>query len=167
MSESVASDLEDRETILVLNGPNLNLLGMREPGHYGSTTLPEIVDGLRDLAATLAPGLHVEHLQSNHEGALVDAIQQVGPSAIGIVINPGALTHTSIALRDAFSAVRTPTVEVHISNIHAREEFRHHSYIAPVVIGQIAGLGPEGYRLALRFLIERHLANKHTRKETR
>ena len=161
MVAALGEDNRDRETILVLNGPNLNLLGMREPGHYGSTTLPDIIGGLRDLAESLSPGLHVEHLQSNHEGALVDAIQQWGPTVIGIVINPGALTHTSIALRDAFSAVKTPTVEVHISNIHAREEFRHHSYIAPVVIGQIAGLGPEGYRLALRFLVERHLAQEH------
>jgi len=161
MTDTVASGTGERETILVLNGPNLNLLGMREPGHYGSTTLPDIINGLRNLANTLLPGLQVEHLQSNYEGALVDAIQQWGPTAIGIVINPGALTHTSIALRDAFSAVKTPTVEVHISNIHAREAFRHHSYIAPVVIGQIAGLGPEGYRLALRFLIERHLAQEH------
>jgi 3-dehydroquinate dehydratase-2 len=160
MADTAAPDTGDRGTILVLNGPNLNLLGMREPGHYGSTTLPDIINGLRDLAESLSPGLHLEHLQSNYEGALVDAIQQMGPSAIGIVINPGALTHTSIALRDAFSAVGTPTVEVHISNIHAREAFRHHSYIAPVVIGQIAGLGPDGYRLALRFLIERHLAKK-------
>lgn len=163
MVEVVEGGTRDRTTILVLNGPNLNLLGMREPGHYGSTTLPEIVNGLRDLADSLSPGLHLEHLQSNHEGVLVDAVQQIGPTAIGIVINPGALTHTSIALRDAFSAVGTPTVEVHISNIHARESFRHHSYIAPVVIGQIAGLGPEGYRLALRFLIERHLAKKEQR----
>jgi 3-dehydroquinate dehydratase-2 len=160
MAETLGAEDEHRETILVLNGPNLNMLGRREPGHYGSTTLSEIIDGLRDLAESLSPGLHLEHLQSNYEGALVDAIQQIGPTAIGIVINPGALTHTSIALRDAFSAVRTPTIEVHISNIHAREEFRHHSYIAPVVVGQIAGLGPEGYRLALRFLIERHLAKK-------
>lgn len=142
--------------ILVLNGPNLNLLGTREPTHYGSTTLAEIVSGLEELAKTVWPALEIDHVQSNHEGDLVDAIQERGPSAIGIVINPGALTHYSIALRDALSAVGTPTIEVHISNIHAREEFRHRSVIAPVVVGQIAGLGPNGYQLALRHLVERH-----------
>jgi 3-dehydroquinate dehydratase-2 len=142
--------------VLVLNGPNLNLLGSREPEQYGRTTLAEIVDGLRAEASDFSPLLAIEHLQSNHEGALVDAIQQRGPGALGIIINPGALTHYSIALRDALAAVGVPTVEVHISNIHAREEFRHRSIIAPVVIGQIAGLGPTGYSLALRFLAERN-----------
>jgi 3-dehydroquinate dehydratase II len=143
--------------VLVLNGPNLNLLGSREPTHYGQRTLPEVVEGLKATAKTLEPSLEVVHFQSNHEGELVDIIQQHGPEAIGIIINPGALTHYSIALRDALSAIGTPTVEVHISNIHAREEFRHRSVIAPVVIGQIAGLGPNGYELALRFLVDRRL----------
>jgi 3-dehydroquinate dehydratase-2 len=143
--------------VLVLNGPNLNLLGSREPTHYGQRTLPEVVEGLKATAKTLEPSLEVVHFQSNHEGELVDVIQQHGPEAIGIIINPGALTHYSIALRDALSAIGTPTVEVHISNIHAREEFRHRSVIAPVVIGQIAGLGPNGYELALRFLVDRRL----------
>jgi len=146
--------------LLVLNGPNLNLLGTREPGVYGRVTLPEIAESIHDLLAGIAPGVDLRFEQSNHEGALVDLIQEAGPGAVGIVINPGALTHYSIALRDALSAVGAPTVEVHLSNIHAREEFRHHSVIAPVVIGQIAGLGPSGYLLATRFLIDRHLQLK-------
>ena len=141
--------------VLVLNGPNLNLLGTREPGVYGNTTLSEIVADLETVAGATDPPLHIEHVQSNHEGILVDAIQTLGPSAVGLVINPGALTHYSIALRDALAAVGTPTIEVHLSNIHAREEFRHHSVVAPVVVGQIAGLGPDGYRLALLHLIAR------------
>jgi len=141
--------------VLVLNGPNLNLLGSREPAHYGSTTLSDIVEELRGLATRFDPPVQIDHLQTNHEGALVDAIQQRGPDAIGIIINPGAWTHYSIAIRDALSAVATPTIEVHISNIHAREEFRHRSVIAPVVIGQIAGLGARGYHLALHFLVDR------------
>ncbi len=141
--------------VLVLNGPNLNLLGSREPAHYGSTTLSDIVEELRDRATRFDPPVQIDHLQSNHEGDLVDAIQQRGPDAIGIIINPGAWTHYSIAIRDALSAIATPAIEVHISNIHAREEFRHRSVIAPVVIGQIAGLGPPGYGLALHFLVGR------------
>ena len=141
--------------VLVLNGPNLNLVGTREPGVYGSTTLAEIVAELQSLAGGADPPLRIEHVQSNHEGELVDAIQTLGPKAAAIVINPAALTHYSIALRDALAAVGTPTIEVHLSNIHAREEFRHHSVVAPVVLGQIAGLGPDGYRLALLHLIAR------------
>jgi 3-dehydroquinate dehydratase-2 len=144
-----------RAYVLVLNGPNLNLLGTREPGVYGNTTLAEIVADLETLAGATDPPLLIKHLQSNHEGEIVDAIQTLGPSAVGIIINPGALTHYSIALRDALVAVGTPAIEVHLSNIHAREEFRHHSVVAPVVLGQIAGLGPDGYRLALRHLIAR------------
>jgi len=144
-----------RDYVLVLNGPNLNLLGTREPGVYGSTTLSEIVADVETMASAANPPLRIEHVQSNHEGVLVDAIQTLGPSAAGIIINPAALTHYSIALRDALAAVGTPTIEVHLSNIHAREEFRHHSVVAPVVLGQIVGLGPDGYRLALRHLIAR------------
>ena len=140
--------------VLVLNGPNLNLLGTREPDHYGRTTLADIVMSLEADAARATPSVTIRHLQSNHEGVLVDAIQEHGPGAIGLIINPGALTHYSIALRDAISGVGVPTVEVHISNIHQREEFRHHSFIAPVAKGQIAGLGAIGYRLALAYFLE-------------
>jgi 3-dehydroquinate dehydratase II len=144
-----------RDYVLVLNGPNLNLLGSREPGVYGSTTLAEIVADLETVTDGADASLRIEHVQSNHEGTLVDTIQTLGPSAVGIIINPGALTHYSIALRDALAAVGTPAIEVHLSNIHAREEFRHHSVVAPVVLGQIAGFGPDGYRLALLHLIAR------------
>jgi 3-dehydroquinate dehydratase-2 len=144
-----------RDYVLVLNGPNLNLLGTREPGVYGSATLSQIVAEMETVTDRADPPLRIEHVQSNHEGVLVDAIQTLGPSAVGIIINPAALTHYSIALRDALAAVGTPTIEVHLSNIHAREEFRHHSVVAPVVLGQIAGFGPDGYRLALLHLIAR------------
>ncbi len=145
----------EQEYVLVLNGPNLNLLGSREPGVYGTTTLSDIVNDLAAYARDADPPLTLEHLQSNHEGALVDAIQQLGPGSVGIIINPAGLTHYSIAVRDALAAVSVPTIEVHLSNIHAREEFRHHSVVAPVVLGQIAGLGPDGYRLALQYLLGR------------
>jgi 3-dehydroquinate dehydratase-2 len=118
-------------------------------------TLAEILSDLEAVALSADPPLRIEHVQSNHEGNLVDAIQKLGPNSAGIIINPGALTHYSIALRDALAAVGTATIEVHLSNIHAREEFRHHSVIAPVVLGQIAGLGSDGYRLALHHLIAR------------
>lgn len=140
--------------VLVLNGPNLNLLGTREPDHYGRTTLAGIIDTLETDAARAEPPVTIKHLQSNHEGLLVDAIQADGPGAIGLIINPGGLTHYSIALRDAISGVGVPTIEVHISNIHAREQFRHHSFIAAVAKGQIAGLGATGYRLALAYFLE-------------
>ncbi len=141
--------------ILVLHGPNLNLLGTREPDLYGRTTLAEIERALRDLGEAAAPPVAIETFQSNHEGALVDRIQDSGRTAFGIVVNPGALTHYSIALRDALAACGRPVVEVHLTNIHAREEFRHRSVVAPVVVGQIAGLGADGYLLALRFLLTR------------
>jgi 3-dehydroquinate dehydratase-2 len=137
-------------SFLVLNGPNLNLLGTREPGVYGKTTLKDIEALCRSTAAEL--GVAVAFLQSNHEGALIDAIHAARGVHHGIVLNAGAYTHTSVALRDAISGAAVPTVEVHLSNVHARESFRHHSMIAPVVIGQIAGFGPTSYVLALRAL---------------
>jgi 3-dehydroquinate dehydratase-2 len=136
---------------LLLNGPNLNLLGTREPGIYGALTLPEVV--ARATAHAQQRGVGLRAVQSNHEGALIDAVQDARQWARGIIINPGGYTHTSIALRDAISGAALPTVEVHLSNIHAREPFRHHSYIAPVCIGQIAGFGWRGYLLAIDGLI--------------
>ncbi len=139
--------------VSVLNGPNLNLLGQREPELYGRTTLAEIEALVREAARPL--GAEIEWLQTNHEGALVDAVQRRGAQAEAIIVNAGGLTHTSVALRDALAAVGRPVVEVHVTNIHAREPFRHESLIAPIAVGQIAGLGPDGYLLALRFVLER------------
>ena len=134
--------------ILVIHGPNLNLLGTREPQVYGQTSLAEIDQDLLQ-RATVA-GYELETFQSNHEGALVDCIQQRGAQAALLIINPGAYTHTSIALRDAILAVGVPTIEVHLSNIHRREPFRRQSYLADIVLGQIAGFGSHGYVLALQ-----------------
>ena len=133
--------------IHVLNGPNLNLLGRREPQIYGSTTLPDIERLVGEKAGTL--GASVVFRQSNHDGDLVDWIQAAGAQGAGIVINAGAYTHTSIALRDAIAGSGAPAVEIHLSNVHAREGFRHHSLIAPVCMGVIAGFGPQSYLLGL------------------
>lgn len=139
-------------SILVLHGPNLNLLGLREPEIYGSTTLEEINQVLKSDSERLQ--VNVICLQSNHEGVLVEAIHHARNKHQGIMINAGAYTHTSVAIRDALAAVRIPTVEVHLSNIYTREEFRHHSYIAPVAIGQISGFGINSYRLGLQALVQ-------------
>ena len=138
-------------SILVLNGPNLNMLGKREPAVYGAQTLQTINDALAETAASLAVTL--TFFQSNHEGALVDEVQAALDRHQGILINPGAYTHTSVAIRDAIASVSLPPVEVHLSNIHKREPFRHHSYIAPVAIGQISGFGADSYRLGLEGLV--------------
>ncbi len=138
--------------ILFLNGPNLNLLGQREPEVYGRTTLPEIESKVRERAAELK--VAIDFRQSNLEGELVDWIQQAKGSFDVIVINAAAYTHTSIALRDAISAVGVPTIEIHLSNIHAREEFRHKSLIAPVCWGQISGFGKKSYILALEASVD-------------
>ena len=135
------------EPVVILNGPNLNLLGTREPTIYGGRSLAEIEADCKKTAARL--GLAIDFRQTNHEGTLVDWIQEAGRAARGIVINPGGFTHTSVALRDAISAAGKPTIEVHLSNIFARERFRRHSYISPVASGVICGLGPAGYLLAL------------------
>ncbi|MBD2312990.1 type II 3-dehydroquinate dehydratase [Desertifilum sp. FACHB-1129] len=139
-------------SVLVLHGPNLNLLGQREPGIYGSVTLADINQMLEAEGRSLQT--QVSTFQSNHEGALVDAIHQALNLHQGLLINAGAYTHTSVAIRDAIAAVALPTVEVHLSNIYRREEFRHHSYIAPIAIGQISGFGAQSYRLGLQALIE-------------
>lgn len=137
--------------ILVLHGPNLNLLGIREPDVYGRVTLDEINQKLLQIATELQ--VELEITQSNHEGVLVDQIQQALEGYDGILLNPGAYTHTSVALRDGLAAVKLPAIEVHLSNIHARETFRSKSFIAPVVTGQICGLGPDSYYWGLKALV--------------
>lgn len=135
--------------ILILNGPNLNLLGKREPGVYGNQSFEDYLQELRNLF----PDEELHYFQSNHEGAMIDKIHEIGFSFDGIVINAGAYTHTSIAIADALSAVTTPAVEVHISNIHAREAFRHHSHLTRVCKGMICGLGLKGYEMAIRYFV--------------
>ena len=139
--------------ILVLHGPNLNLLGDREPEIYGTTTLAQIDARLAQLAGER--GAQVDSFQSNHEGALIDRIHAARRRVDAIIINPGGLTHTSVSLRDALAAAECPVVEVHLSNVHAREEFRRTSFVAPIALGQICGFGPIGYELALAALLER------------
>lgn len=153
--------------ILIINGPNLNLLGRREPGIYGAETFEKYLDELR----TRYPQVEIEYFQSNIEGEIVDRLHQAGfgieanlradashpAGAIvdGVVLNAGAYTHTSVAIHDAIKAIKTPVIEVHISNVHQREEFRHHSYISPAAAGIIVGFGLDGYRLAIEGLIEK------------
>jgi 3-dehydroquinate dehydratase-2 len=149
---SVTSQALPPLSLLVLHGPNLNLLGKREPHIYGSVTLEEINHFLLKEGERL--GATVVVFQSNQEGVLVDQIQEALGQYQGIIINAGAYTHTSVAIRDAIAAVKIPTVEVHLSNIYQRESFRHHSYIAPIAIGQISGFGPNSYRLGLQALID-------------
>ncbi|CVK19628.1 type II 3-dehydroquinate dehydratase [Sporomusa sphaeroides] len=137
----------DTEKILVLHGPNLNLLGKREPDIYGATTLEDINTMLQERAEGL--GLELTVIQTNHEGVMIDAIQQAQGQYACIIINPAAFTHYSIAVRDALAAVSVPAIEVHLSNIYRREDFRHHSVISPIAVGQIAGFGANSYLLAL------------------
>ncbi len=135
--------------LLIINGPNLNLLGKREPSIYGSQTFEEYFESLK----AAYPQVNLHYFQSNHEGALIDKIHEVGFTFEGIIINAGAYTHTSIAIADAIGAITTPVIEVHISNIHAREAFRHHSYLGAKCVGSIVGLGLKGYRLAVEYFV--------------
>jgi 3-dehydroquinate dehydratase-2 len=139
-----------RPTIAVLNGPNLNLLGRREPALYGTATMADVEDLCR--RAAMAAGYDVDFRQSNHEGDLVDFVHEVREAASGVVVNAAGYTHSSIALRDALATVAAPVVEVHLTNVHAREEFRHHSCVAGVATAVIAGCGPDGYAFAIRHL---------------
>ena len=149
-----AESQNSHATVLVLHGPNLNLLGSREPAVYGHTTLADIHRSMEDRAR--AAGRRLESFQSNHEGDLIDRVQSARQQNVGfIIINPGGYTHTSVALRDALAAVAIPFIEVHLSNVHAREEFRHHSYFSDLAVGVIAGLGSQGYELALEAALTR------------
>lgn len=146
--DKTASSTGQNAAVLVLHGPNLNLLGTREPGIYGHTTLADIHVSME--ARARACGVRLESFQSNHEGELIDRVQSAREQSVGfIIINPGGYTHTSVALRDALAAVAIPFIEVHLSNIHARESFRRHSYFSDIATGVIAGLGSQGYGLAL------------------
>ncbi|MCS6765227.1 MAG: type II 3-dehydroquinate dehydratase, partial [Candidatus Protistobacter heckmanni] len=151
--ERTSQQAANRPRILVLHGPNLNLLGTREPEVYGRTTLADIDAGLA--ARATQAGADLEHFQSNHEGELIDRVQAARTQGVDfILINPGAFTHTSVALRDALAGVAIPFIEVHLSNIHKREPFRHHSYLSDLAVGVICGLGAKGYALALDYALE-------------
>ncbi|WP_343782353.1 type II 3-dehydroquinate dehydratase [Alkalibacillus silvisoli] len=139
--------------LLVLNGPNLNLLGQRNEDQYGQQTLLEIEDELKEYLQRLS--FHLDAFQSNHEGELIDWIHSANEHYEGVIFNPGAYTHTSVALRDAIEAIDIPVIEIHISNIHNRESFRHHSYISPVATGQVVGFGTMGYKVAAFALVEK------------
>ncbi|SHH97129.1 type II 3-dehydroquinate dehydratase [Ferrimonas marina] len=152
--------MSDKLEILLLNGPNLNLLGRREPGHYGHQTLARIVEGLEQQAAKA--GVTLTHLQSNSEAALIDAIHATNADLV--LINPAAFTHTSVALRDALLGMALPFIEIHLSNVHAREPFRHHSYFSDKAIGVICGLGADGYRYGLDAAIS-HLQKQQTEQQ--
>lgn len=153
-TSSEASKAPGGSGVLVLHGPNLNLLGTREPHHYGSSTLAEINRALAHRAETA--GVLLEAFQSNHEGALIERVHAASSQGIGyLIINPAAYTHTSIALRDALAGTGIPFVEVHLSNVHAREPFRQHSYFSDLAIGVISGLGSDGYLLALEYILRR------------
>jgi 3-dehydroquinate dehydratase II len=160
VSAAKESARKQRATILVLHGPNLNLLGTREPHIYGHTTLADIDEDLRKAGDDL--GVNVETFQSNGEGALIDRIHEARQKAQALIINAGGYTHTSVALRDALAGVGLPVIEVHLTNLAAREEFRHRSMLAPVCVGQITGLGAFGYRLALEAAI--HVLQVKARK---
>ncbi|MFM7645494.1 MAG: type II 3-dehydroquinate dehydratase [Sphingomonadales bacterium] len=139
-------------TIAIINGPNLNLLGKREPEIYGAVSFDNFLPTLRERFASIT----IEYFQSNVEGELINEIQRAGFSCDGIILNPGGYTHTSVAIGDAVAAVKAPVIEVHISNVHAREEFRRHSFVSPKAAGTICGLGLEGYALAIQWLTYRH-----------
>jgi 3-dehydroquinate dehydratase-2 len=145
------------KSILLINGPNLNLLGTREPATYGSTTLPEVVEAASEQCARQS--ITFSHIQSNHEGVLLDRIHEARGNVDAIIINPGAFTHTSVAIRDALLGVDIPFIEVHISNVHAREAFRHHSYLSDKAVAVICGLGTYGYEAAIEYAA-RHIKSK-------
>lgn len=148
------SKMADKPRVLVVHGPNLNLLGTREPDHYGQMTLSDINVSLARLAESR--GVELDFFQSNHEGALIERIHVAREQGVeAIIINPAAYTHTSVALRDALAAVTIPFIEVHLSNVYAREPFRHHSYFSDLAIGVISGLGHQGYLLALEYLLNK------------
>ncbi|PIE00116.1 MAG: type II 3-dehydroquinate dehydratase [Thiothrix nivea] len=154
-------------TVLVLNGPNLNLLGQREPAQYGHTTLADVEQLCRETGERL--GVEIDCLQSNHEGVLIEAIHEAGRrvkagEVLGVVLNAGAYTHTSVALHDAIKGADVPVVEVHISNVHARETFRHHSYLSPVAAGIVVGFGVEGYALAIDGLVRKFAVFRSTQQ---